>query len=100
MGNPHAVVYIDEIEKLEIEKIGPYFEKHPAFPEGVNTEFVHVIDENTVEMRVWDRGSGETLACGTGACAVAVACVLNGYDYGGGVHSLGIPVNQYETMAQ
>ena len=79
MGNPHAVVYMDEIEKLEIEKIGSYFEKHPAFPEGVNTEFVHVIDENTVEMRVWERGSGETLACGTGACAVAVACVLNGY---------------------
>ena len=79
MGNPHAVVYMDEIGKLEIEKIGPYFEKHPAFPEGVNTEFVHVIDENTVEMRVWERGSGETLACGTGACAVAVACVLNGY---------------------
>ena len=79
MGNPHAVVYMDEIEKLEIEKIGPYFEKHPAFAEGVNTEFVHVIDENTVEMRVWERGSGETLACGTGACAVAVACVLNGY---------------------
>ena len=70
---------MDEIGKLEIEKIGPYFEKHPAFPEGVNTEFVHVIDENTVEMRVWERGSGETLACGTGACAVAVACVLNGY---------------------
>lgn len=57
----------------------PYFEKHEAFPEGVNTEFVRVLDEKTVEMRVWERGSGETLACGTGACAVAAACVMNGY---------------------
>lgn len=79
MGNPHAVVYMEDIKNLEIEKIGPYFEKNPAFPEGVNTEFVRVIDRNTVEMRVWERGSGETLACGTGACAVAVASVLNGY---------------------
>ncbi|MGN0400139.1 MAG: diaminopimelate epimerase [Blautia sp.] len=79
MGNPHVIVYMDHIRDLAIEKIGPDFEKHPAFPEGVNTEFVHVIDSKTVEMRVWERGSGETLACGTGACAVAVACVLNGY---------------------
>ena len=79
MGNPHVIVYMDQIRDLAIEKIGPDFEKHPAFPEGVNTEFVHVIDRKTVEMRVWERGSGETLACGTGACAVAVACVLNGY---------------------
>ena len=79
MGNPHVIVYMDQIRDLAIEKIGPDFEKHPAFPEGVNTEFVHVIDRKTVEMRVWERGSGETLACGTGACAVVVACVLNGY---------------------
>jgi len=79
MGNPHAVVFIDDLEKLEIEKIGPKFEHHSCFPERVNTEFVKVVDENTVKMRVWERGSGETLACGTGACAVAVACILNGY---------------------
>ena len=64
---------------LEIEKIGPAFENHPRFPDRVNTEFVRVVDEHTVEMRVWERGSGETLACGTGACAVAVASILNGY---------------------
>lgn len=79
MGNPHAVVYVDDVKNLKIEDVGPYFEKHKAFPESVNTEFVRVIDRNTVEMRVWERGSGETLACGTGACAVAVASVLNGY---------------------
>lgn len=79
MGNPHVVVYMDSVKDLDIESVGPYFEKHRAFPESVNTEFVRVIDHNTVEMRVWERGSGETLACGTGACAVAVACVLNGY---------------------
>lgn len=79
MGNPHAVVYMDDVKHLDIEKTGPGFEKHKAFPEGVNTEFVRVIDRNTVEMRVWERGSGETLACGTGACAVAVASALNGY---------------------
>ena len=62
-----------------IEKIGPGFEYHPCFPDRVNTEFCRVIDEETVEMRVWERGSGETLACGTGACATAVACILNGY---------------------
>lgn len=79
MGNPHVVVYMDNVKDLDIESVGPYFEKHRAFPESVNTEFVRVIDTNTVEMRVWERGSGETLACGTGACAVAVASVLNGY---------------------
>lgn len=79
MGNPHAVVFMDDIEHLEIEKIGPYFEHHCAFPDRVNTEFVKVIDEHTVQMRVWERGSGETLACGTGACAVAVASILNGH---------------------
>ena len=79
MGNPHAVVYMDDIRGLEIEKIGPAFEHHPRFPDRINTEFVHVIDEHTVEMRVWERGSGETLACGTGACAVAVASILRGF---------------------
>ena len=79
MGNPHAVTYMDDIQSLEIEKVGPLFDYHPWFPERVNTEFVRVIDEETVEMRVWERGSGETMACGTGACAVAVASILNGY---------------------
>lgn len=78
MGNPHAVTFIEDIRNLDIEKIGPLFEHHAMFPDRVNTEFAHVLDRNTVEMRVWERGSGETLACGTGACAVAVACVLNG----------------------
>lgn len=77
MGNPHVIVYIDDVEGLEIEKIGPKFENHERFPQRINTEFVRVIDRKTVEMRVWERGSGETLACGTGACAVAVACMLN-----------------------
>lgn len=79
MGNPHAITYMDDVKNLEIEKIGPKFENHPCFPNRVNTEFVKVLDEHTVEMRVWERGSGETMACGTGACAVAVASVLNGH---------------------
>ena len=79
MGNPHAVVFMDDIEHLEIEKIGPKFEHHERFPNRVNTEFVKVLDRQTASMRVWERGSGETLACGTGACAVAVACILGGY---------------------
>ncbi len=78
MGNPHTVVFMEDVDHLEIEKIGPQFENHPCFPNRVNTEFVKVIDKNTAKMRVWERGSGETLACGTGACAVAVACILNG----------------------
>jgi len=78
MGNPHAVVYLDDVDSLDIEEIGPYFENHERFPRRTNTEFVKVIDRNTVQMRVWERGTGETLACGTGACAVAVSCVLNG----------------------
>ena len=79
MGNPHAIVYMDDVEHLEIEKIGPAFESHVFFPDRVNAEFVKVIDNHTVQMRVWERGSGETLACGTGACAVAVASILNGH---------------------
>lgn len=78
MGNPHAVAYLPEIDDLDLEKIGPSFENHPAFPDRVNTEFVKVMDRHTLQMRVWERGSGETLACGTGACAVTVASVLNG----------------------
>lgn len=78
MGNPHDVVFMDDIKNMEIEKIGPLFENHERFPNRINTEFVNVIDRHTAQMRVWERGSGETLACGTGACAVAVACILNG----------------------
>lgn len=78
MGNPHIVIYMDDIDNLEIEKIGPKFENYKRFPNRINTEFAEVLDRNTVKMRVWERGSGETLACGTGACAVAVACILNG----------------------
>ena len=78
MGNPHCVTYVDDVESLDLEKIGPMFENHPMFPERVNTEFVRKIDDSTVQMRVWERGSGETWACGTGACAVAVASILNG----------------------
>lgn len=78
MGNPHCVVFMDDIDGLDIEKVGPKFEFDPLFPERVNTEFVSVIDDHTIRMRVWERGSGETWACGTGACAVAVAAVENG----------------------
>ena len=79
MGNPHAVVCVEDVKGLKLEELGPKFENHPAFPDRVNTEFIRVLDRSTVEMRVWERGSGETLACGTGACAVAVACIVNGY---------------------
>lgn len=78
MGNPHCVVFQDP-DKTQLEKIGPLFEKHECFPESVNTEFVSVAGKNELNMRVWERGSGETFACGTGACAAAVAAVLNGY---------------------
>lgn len=79
MGNPHAVVFTENIYDLDLEKIGVKFENHEIFPDRVNTEFIEVLDENTLNMRVWERGSGETFACGTGACASAVAAVLNGY---------------------
>lgn len=79
MGNPHCVVFVDNPDDIDIGKIGPQFENHPSFPERVNTEFISVSGENCLKMRVWERGSGETLACGTGACAAAVAAVLNGY---------------------
>lgn len=81
MGNPHAVVFVDNVDDLrefDLESVGPYFENHERFPERTNTEFVRVMDRNNVQMRVWERGTGETLACGTGCCATAVACVLNG----------------------
>lgn len=78
MGNPHAIVYMDDVDGLDIARIGPLFENHINFPDRINTEFVKVIDRHTLQMRVWERGSGETLACGTGACAVAVASTLNG----------------------
>lgn len=78
MGNPHAVVFMDGVKDLDIEKTGPYFENHERFPKRTNTEFVEVIDRRHVFMRVWERGTGETLACGTGACATVVACILNG----------------------
>ena len=78
MGNPHAVIFMDDVSALPLDKIGPLFENHVRFPKRINTEFVKVLDDEHVEMRVWERGTGETLACGTGACAVTVACILNG----------------------
>lgn len=79
MGNPHCIIFTEGIDKLDLKNIGPNFENHRIFPERINTEFAEVIDEKTLQMRVWERGSGETLACGTGACATVVAAVLNGY---------------------
>ena len=79
MGNPHCVIFCEDPDSLDLTKVGPKFEKAPIFPEGVNTEFIRVIDRKTLQMRVWERGSGETLACGTGACASAVAAILRGY---------------------
>ena len=77
MGNPHAVLYVDDVDSLDLEKTGPKFENHPLFPNRVNTEFIQIVDRGHVKMRVWERGSGETMACGTGACAVTVSGVLN-----------------------
>lgn len=79
MGNPHCIVYMDNIDDLKLEEIGPKFENASIFPQRINTEFVEIIDDKTIKMRVWERGSGETYACGTGACAVTVASVLNNY---------------------
>ena len=93
MGNPHAVVFLPEgmeLATFDIEKIGPQFENHEYFPRRINTEFVTVDDKNNVHMRVWERGTGETLACGTGCCATAVACILNGHtDTSVTIHVLG-----------
>lgn len=79
MGNPHCIIFQDDIEGLNIEDIGRRIEKDPMFPEGVNVEFIKIIDNSSIRMRVWERGSGETLACGTGACASVVACIKNRY---------------------
>ena len=78
MGNPHCVLYVDDVDRLELEKIGPRFEHHPFFPKRVNTEFARVLSPREVRVRVWERGAGETWACGTGACAVGVAGALAG----------------------
>ena len=78
MGNPHAIIYMDDVEHLAIERIGPFIENHKRFPKRTNVEFVKVLDRTHVEMRVWERGTGETLACGTGCCALTVASILNG----------------------
>ena len=76
MGNPHFVIFVDDVDAVKLEEIGPRIENHPLFPERTNVEFVQVIDDNTVKFRVWERGSGETWACGTGACAVTVTCIF------------------------
>lgn len=90
MGNPHAVIFVEDTASLPLEQIGPKFEHHEAFPDRINTEFVQVLNRKEVNMRVWERGSGETLACGTGTCATVVACVLNGRtDHEITVHLLG-----------
>lgn len=79
MGNPHAVIFMRDIDNLDLSRIGPRFEHHPMFPNRINTEFAEVVSDDKLRMRVWERGAGETLACGTGACATAVAGVLNGH---------------------
>ena len=79
MGNPHAVVFVDNVADFELEKYGPHFENHERFPKRTNTEFVEVLSRNEAKMRVWERGSAETWACGTGTCASVMACILNGY---------------------
>lgn len=79
MGNPHCTVFMDEIQSLDLNTLGPKFENHKVFPKKVNTEFIKVIDKDNIELRVFERGAGETLACGTGACAAVVSCFLNGY---------------------
>jgi len=90
MGNPHAVIFTTGIKDLDLLLIGPKFEKHTIFPRKTNTEFIEIIDRHTLNMRVWERGAGETLACGTGACAAAVAAVLNDYcDRNITIHLLG-----------
>jgi len=90
MGNPHAVVFTEGIKSFDLPVLGPKFEKHPIFPRKTNTEFIEVTDRSTLNMRVWERGAGETLACGTGACAAAVAAILNNYcDRNITIHLLG-----------
>lgn len=77
VGNPHAVVFVDDVERLNLKQIGPFFENHERFPKRINTEFVQIVSREEVRMRVWERGAGETWACGTGACASVMACILN-----------------------
>ena len=77
MGNPHCVTFVDHVDEYPVAKVGPEFENHPSFPARTNVEFVEVINQQEIKMRVWERGAGETLACGTGACASAVASMLN-----------------------
>ncbi|NLH01203.1 MAG: diaminopimelate epimerase, partial [Clostridiales bacterium] len=79
MGNPHCVVFVERVDRVDVSSLGPLFENDPLFPDRVNTEFVRVVNRNTLKMRVWERGNGETLACGTGACAAVVAAVENGF---------------------
>lgn len=79
MGNPHCVIFAKDIDGMDLEAVGPHFENHTWFPDRINTEFVEIIDEHTIKMRVWERGSGETISCGTGTCASVVAACLNGY---------------------
>ncbi|MFA6778806.1 MAG: diaminopimelate epimerase [Paludibacteraceae bacterium] len=88
MGNPHCVLFMDGVDSLDIAKVGPAFESHPLFPKKTNTEFIEVLGKNSLRMRVWERGAGETMACGTGACASVVAAVLNGYCDGKTIVSL------------
>ena len=78
MGNPHCVVFVEDTAAFPLEEKGPLFESHELFPNRINAEFIQILDRKTVNMRVWERGTGETLACGTGACASTVACILNG----------------------
>ena len=90
MGSPHAVTFACDIDNMDLDRIGPMFEHHECFPERINTEFVELIDRDTIKMRVWERGSGETLACGTGACAAAVVCMLcNKTNHAVSVHTRG-----------
>ena len=77
MGNPHAITFIDNVEKFDVKKFGSVFEVAKAFPKKSNIEFVEIVDKENINMRVWERGSGETMACGTGSCASVVACILN-----------------------
>ena len=78
MGNPHCVVFCDRVDAVDIPTVGPQFENDPIFPQRINTEFIRVVNRRTIKMRVWERGSGETMACGTGACAAVAAAVANG----------------------
>ena len=77
MGNPHCIVFVDDVQSIPVEEIGPKIENHPLFPEKTNVEFIQVLNKQEINFRVWERGAGETLACGTGACAALVAAVLN-----------------------